>query len=98
MKKKERLIKTSKIKERTCYQRKLRREMASGGGMTVFVFYKIYFGGYHDNAFKIELFEAPFTCFSNKSMSTRKILNIFAFSGSVWPPTSGGAHKLVERI
>jgi hypothetical protein len=41
---------------------------------------------YHDRDFKIELFETPFTGFSNKSMNIRKILNIPAFSGYIWYP------------
>jgi hypothetical protein len=52
-------VETSKTKEGTCYQPNLRIERASGRGMTAFVFHKISFGGYHDNAFKTELFETP---------------------------------------
>jgi hypothetical protein len=66
--------------------------------MTAFAFHRIYFGGHHDSAFKMELFETLFTDFSNKSMSIRKTLNISTFSGSIWSPTCCGAHKLIERI
>jgi hypothetical protein len=69
---------------------------ASGRGMTAFVFHKIYFGGYQDSAFKIELFETLFTYFSNRSMSIRKILNKTYFFRINSPPHSGGAHKLIE--
>jgi hypothetical protein len=57
MGKRERSIETSKTKEGTRYQRNVRREKASGRGAPVFVFHNICFGGYHDNAFKIELLE-----------------------------------------
>jgi hypothetical protein len=86
MKKREKSIETSKTKEGTFYQRNLRRERESERGMTAFVFHKICFGGYHDSAFKIELFETLFAGFSNKSMSIRKTLNMPAFSGSIWSP------------